>query len=364
MELNVNKKVLLEMLGKTAKAVTGRANNPLLDGINIIVSENKLTIIGSDSSLVIKSSSNEIEQLEEGNIVIEPRIFGDIIRRLPEETVSLKTVENLLTIKSGKSEFNIAFQAGDDYPVFDDNIEGTQFSIDSSILKTAVKEVSFAAAVDETRPILKGVYLDYKDNNLNLVALDGYRLAKKSIYMEEDKEINAVVDAKSLAEITRLMTDGELINVNVTSNYIIFKFENTIIASRLLEGNYVKYDSLLPTEFVINAKVDRAELLSSLERASLMSEHNNKLVKLILENNNLNVSAKSQLGKVVEDLNIEVDGDTSLTIAFNARYLMDSIKALSATEINMRLSNSTSPCVIDGIDDESNKHLILPVRIV
>lgn len=364
MKIKIEKGILLEALNKASKAVTGKVTNQLLEGIHIVSQDGELTLTGADANLTIKVVVEDYEEIESGNIIVEPRILGEIVRRLPDEEIEFSTEESLIEIKCGKSNFKIGFKDGAEYPALNSGADGENFTMDSTDLKRAVKEVGFAAAMDDTRPILKGIYLEYEGQELNLVALDGYRLSKKTISMDEEKDIKVVVDAKSLIDITRLMMDGIDVDIKITRSYIVFNFENTTIASRLLDGNYVKYNSLIPTDFVINATSDRTKLLNSLERAALMSENNNKLVKLVLENNKLNISAKSQVGKVEDELDIDVDGDSNLTIAFNAKYLLDALRAIDSEEAIMHLSNSTSPCIIKGSDEDDSTHLVLPVRLI
>lgn len=364
MRFKIEKGLFLEGLNKASKAVTGKVTNPLLEGVHIVTENGKMTLTGADSNMTIEVVLEDFQDMESGNIIVEPRILGEIVRRLPDEEIEFLTEESLIEIKCGNSNFKIGYKDGADYPAFDSDTEGETIVLDSTELKSAVKEVSFAASVDDTRPILKGVYFEYEGDELNFVALDGYRLSKKSLAMTEEKDIKAVVDAKNLSDIVRLMIDGIEVEVKITRSYIVLKFENTTVASRLLDGNFVKYNSLIPTEFVINATSNKAKLLGSLERAAIMSENNNKLVKLILENNRLNISAKSQVGKVEDEIDIDVDGDSSITIAFNARYLLDAIKAIEDEEIILHMSNSTSPCVIKGSDDSSSTHLVLPVRLI
>lgn len=364
MKFVIEKGIFLEGLNKASKAVTGRVNNPLLEGIHIVTEDGKMTLTGADSNMSIEVVLEDFQDIENGNIIIEPRILGEIVRRLPDKEIEFVTEESLIEIKCGNSNFKIGFKDGAEYPAFDSGAEGETIILDSTELKKAIKEVGFAAAVDDTRPILKGIYFEYEGEELNLVALDGYRLSKKSIAMTEEKDIKVVVEAKNFVDITRLMADETEVEVKITRSYIVFKFDNTTVASRLLDGNYVKYNSLIPTEFVINATSNKANLLGSLERASIMSENNNKLVKLVLENNKLNISAKSQVGKVEDELDIDVDGDSSLTIAFNAKYLLDALKAIDSEDVVLHLSNSTSPCVIKGSEEDGGTHLVLPVRLM
>lgn len=365
MEIRIERKELQEGLSKVSKAITGKVGNAILDMVNIVAENDSLKLTGSDSNLTIISTTTEVQVLEPGNIVVEPRILGEIIRRLPEDTVHIKAKENTVEIKCQKSDFIINYNESDAYPSIEIANEGEEIELNEAELRNMVKSVSFAAANDEARPVLKGIYFELSDGFLNFVALDGYRLAKKSVQTTIDKEVKAIVEAKSFMEATRLMNDSdEVVKIKVTQNHIVFTFGQTVVMSRLLEGNYVNYKSLMRTEFSLKVKTNRSDLIGSLERASLMSENGNKLAKLTIGANEVNISAKSQLGQVVEDLPIETDGDANLTIAFNVKYLLDALKAIEDVDVILDLVNPVSPCVIKGAEDITGEYLVLPVRLV
>lgn len=365
MEIRIQRKELSEGLNKVNKAITGKVGNPILDKVNMVAENNSLKLTGSDSNLTIISTTTEVQVVEPGNISVEPRILGEILRRLPEEEVHIKTTENTVKIKCQKSDFSIIYNESDVYPTIEISNEGEELELKETELRNMVKSVSFAAANDEARPILKGIYFEVSEGFMNFVALDGYRLAKKSVQTEIDKDVKAVVEAKSFMEATRLMNDSnEVVKIKVTQNHIVFTFGQTIVMSRLLEGNYVNYKSLIRTECSLKVKMNRSDIIDSLERASLMSENGNKLAKLTIGANEINISAKSQLGQVVEDLPIETDGDASLTIAFNAKYLLDALKAIEDVDVVFDLSSPVSPCVIKGTEDITGEYLVLPVRLV
>lgn len=364
MKFKIEKTTLLEALNKAGKAVTGKVNNTLLEGLNISSEDGVMTFIGSDSSLTIKVVVTDFEDIEAGNIIVEPRILNEIIRKLPDEEITISTEESIMEIKSGKSNFKIGFTDGSEYPVLDSGVCEESITMNSTELKKSIKQVGFAASLDETRPILRGMYFEQEGQELNFVSLDGYRLAKKTITTDAEKSIKVVVDAKNILDCSRLMMDDVDVDIKFTRNYIVFEFENTTIASRLIEGTFVKYNSLIPTEFSINAKSNKAELLNSLERASLIGDNNNKLVKLFLENNKLSISAKSQLGNVEDEVEVDMNGDANLTIAFNVKYLLDALRVIESDEVVLKMTSSTSPCIIEGSDNGCNTHLILPVRLM
>ena len=364
MEFKIERKEFQEQINKVSRAITGKLGNPILDGVCIVAENGALKLTGSDSNLTIVTTT-EAQVIEAGSIVVESRILSEIIRRLPDDEVHIKTSDAVIQIRCQKSDFTIGYTSGAEYPSIELDTDGDEMSINQGVIKDMVKCVSFASLNDDTRPILKGILFEATTEKLNMVALDGYRLAKKSIDINIEKEMKPVVDAKNMIEITRLMNDldGD-VTIKVTPNHIVFSFENTIVMSRLLDGNFVKYNTLIPTEFSSKIKVSREELIGSLERASLMSENGNKLAKLTIVGDSMNISARSQLGQVTEDLQIEADGDVNLTIAFNTKYLLEALRALTDSEVILNMNNPVSPCVIRGTEDSGSEHLVLPVRLI
>ena len=228
-----------------------------------------------------------------------------------------------------------------------------------------IKSTSFSVAQDETRPILQGVLFEIKDKSLNLVALDGYRLAVKSEYLDSEFDIDVVIPGKTLNEVSKILEDVDnLVNITFTKNQILFNLEHTKIISRLLEGKFVNYASLLPQEHKLLVYVNRQDLQNGIERASLMSkEGNSNLIKLKIEDDVLVITSNSQLGKVREEVEINMQGE-ELEIAFNSRYLLDVLKNMEEEVIRLEMTSSITPCVIKAKDNDSYKYLILPVRLI
>ena len=228
-----------------------------------------------------------------------------------------------------------------------------------------IKGTSFAIAQDETRPILQGILFEVKNKNLNLVALDGYRLAIKSEFLDSDIEIEVVIPGKTLNEVSKILEDvDDIVDITFTNNHILFNLEKTKIISRLLEGKFINYNSLLPQEHKLSLSVNRQELQNSIERASLMAKDGNtNLIKLDIQQDNLIISSNSQLGKVREEISMKLQGD-EIQIAFNSRYLLDVLKNMEEDEVVMKMTSSISPCVIEEKNNENAKYLVLPVRLM
>lgn len=359
------KQKLQEGILITQKAITGKTNMKILEGILINATESGITLIGSDMDISIKTKV-EADVKEIGKVVIDSKIFGEIIRKLPDSLITIEVIENdTVQISCEKSVFNVVYMNGDEYPTLPEINNNDYIEIPQNVLKNMIKSTTFAIAQDETRPILQGVLFEIKDKNLNLVALDGYRLAIKSEYLETDMNIQIVIPGRNLNEVSRILEESDdEVKITFTNNHILFNLGETQIISRLLEGSYVNYNSLLPQEHKITIEVEKQKLQSSIERASLMAkEGNSYLIKLDVQEDYLIITSNSQLGKVKEELSITLQGE-SIEIAFNSKYLLDVLKNMDGDNVILEMTSSVTPCVITEKNSESSKYLVLPVRLM
>ncbi|MCY6485372.1 DNA polymerase III subunit beta [Clostridium aestuarii] len=365
MKFTCAKNKLQEAISISQKAVTGKSPMPILQGIYISAKENQLTLIGSDIDLSIETKIQaQIE--EEGTIVVDSKIFGDIIRKLPNSAIQINTVDNnAIQIICEKSRFTLIHMNADEFPSLPSINENMIFNMSQKTLKNMIKGTIFAIAQDETRPILTGILFEVNDKKLNLVALDGYRLALKSNNIDNENTINAVIPGKTLSEVGKILSDDdENVNITFTPNHILFNLGQTKIISRLLEGEFIKYNSIIPDEYDLKVTAKKGELLNCIERASLMAKDGNtNLIKFDIKEDNLIITSNSQLGKVREELNIVLQG-SELQIAFNSKYLIDVLKIIEDDEIIMQFASSVSPCVIKNTENTSYTYLILPVRLL
>lgn len=363
MKFICEKNILQEAIITAQKAVTGKSTMPVLQGIYMNAEDNKLTLIGSDIDLSIETKIN-VEVLEKGKVVLDARLFSEIIRKLPNFKVEITTTENnCVEITCNKSKFTLIYLNPDDFPSLPEINENSIFTINQKTLKNMIRGTSFAIAQDETRPILTGVLFQVKDGKLNLVAIDGYRLALRSEYIDSETSINAVIPGKTLNEVIKILEDEGDVNITFTSNHILFNLGDTKIISRLLEGEFIKYSSIIPEEYNLNIVAKKDDLLDCIERASLMAKDgNNNLIKLDIEDDLMVITSNSQLGNVREEVNIILQGQP-LKIAFNSKYLIDVLKIMNEDEIVMNFSSSISPCIIKNKENDDCTYLILPVRL-
>ncbi len=359
------KQKLQEGISIVQKAITGKSTMSVLEGIYINANKDGLTLIGSDMDVSIETKVNA-DVINEGRIVIDAKIFGEIIRKLPNSEIKIETMENdTVQITCEKSVFNVVYMNADEFPELPSLNENMKVEVPQNILKNMIKCTSFAIAQDETRPILQGILFEVKDRTLNLVALDGYRLAIKSEYLDSDFDIEIVIPGKTLNEVSKILEDvNDLVQITFTNNHILFNLNKTRIISRLLEGKFVNYKSLLPEEHKLLVTVKKQDLQNGIERASLMAKDgNNNLIKLEVQDEALVITSNSQLGKVREEVGINLQGD-KIQIAFNSRYLIDVLKNFEEEEVVMEMTSSVSPCIIKAKEADNYKYLVLPVRLI
>lgn len=359
------KQKILEGISIVQKAITGKSTMPILEGIFIKASGSTLTLIASDMDVSIQTLV-EAKVIQEGSIVIDAKIFGEIIRKLPNSIINMAVIENQLTkITCEKSVFDVVYMNSNEFPELPEINEELKISVNQNILKNMIKGTSFAIAQEETRPILQGILFEVKNKNLNLVALDGYRLAIKSEFLDNDMDIEVVIPGKTLNEVSKILEDvDDIVDITFTNNHILFNLEKTKIISRLLEGRFINYNSLLPQEHKLLVNVNRQELQNAIERASLMAKDGNtNLIKLDIQQDNLIITSNSQLGKVREEISIKLQGD-EIEIAFNSKYLLDVLKNMEQNEVVMKMTSGISPCVIEEENNGNAKYLVLPVRLM
>ncbi|MBY0757093.1 DNA polymerase III subunit beta [Clostridium sardiniense] len=359
------KQKLQEGISIVQKAITGKSTMSVLEGIYINANKDGLTLIGSDMDVSIETKVNA-DVINEGSIVIDAKIFGEIIRKLPNSEIKIETMDNdTVQITCEKSVFNVVYMNADEFPELPKLNENMKVEVPQNILKNMIKCTSFAIAQDETRPILQGILFEVKDRTLNLVALDGYRLAIKSEYLDSDFDIEIVIPGKTLNEVSKILEDvNDLVQITFTNNHILFNLNKTRIISRLLEGKFVNYKSLLPEEHKLLVTVKKQDLQNGIERASLMAKDgNNNLIKLEFQDEALVITSNSQLGKVREEVGINLQGD-KIQIAFNSRYLIDVLKNFEEEEVVMEMTSSVSPCIIKAKEADNYKYLVLPVRLI
>ncbi len=349
---------------KVSKALSVKSTNPVLEGIKITAKDDTLTLLASDMELTIEKTI-KADVLMEGATVVVGKYFVEFAKKLEKEQVELcRLNEGQLQIKYSDSESDLQVFNIDNYPKIETELEGEYFEILQKDFKKIIERTVFACSSDDSRPILKGCLFEIADGTLTTVALDGFRMAVVRKKVNASGNFKAIIPSRTLMEITRLLDkDDQLIKVVLQKNTLIIKIENTTLISRLIEGEFVKYNHILPTGFENVVTVNKNALLTSIERASIVAKNDRyNIVKFEVKENIMTVSAKSEVGNVNENVNVNLSGK-DIVIAFNGKYLVDLLKICNDDFINLNLNTAIDPCVLTPVGDEDFLYLVLPVRI-
>ncbi len=365
MKIKINQNELNKSITIVQKAVSSRTPLPILSGILIEAKNNMLILTATDLDLGIKTYSPcEIE--EEGSIVVQAKLIGDFIRKLPSNSyVHIETTENNnMEIKCLNSEINILGNSAAEYPDNTFDNEGNSFKIKSESLKNLIKYTYFAAAQENIKPIFTGCLIEIKNNLCSFVALDGYRMAVKKEPIEFSGEVSAVVPSKTLLEILRIIEENkENTEIIVSQSHISFRLENTIIISNLLDGKFIDYEGIIKDNFVTVVKAEPTDIRDSVERASLLAKDDkNNLIVLDIKDNNMQINSASEYGNVEENVSVEKVGE-DLKIGFNSKYLLDFLKVIDNEKIVLNLIGKNNPCFINEEGKQDYIYMVLPVRI-
>ena len=349
---------------KVSKALSVKAANPVLEGIKITAREDTLTLLATDMELTIEKTI-KADVLMEGETVVVGKYFVDFVKKLEKEQVELSRLFDAgLQIKYSDSESELQVYPVENFPSVKVDEDENYFTISQKDFKNVVEKVSVSCSTDDSRPILKGCLFEIEEGVLTAVALDGFRMSVVKKQVQASGNFKAVIPSRTLLEITRLLEkDDQELQINVQKNSLSLKVENTVIFSRLIEGDFVKYNHILPTKFENVITVNKGALLTSIERASIVARNDRyNVVKFDVKENIMTVSAKSEVGNVNENVNINLKGK-DITIAFNGKYIMDFLKITDSDFINLNLNSPIDPCVITPVVDDKFLYLVLPLRI-
>ncbi len=374
MKLSCQKSQLAEMINTVQKAVAAKTVMPILECIKLDATPGKDLIVTGNNLEISIEYRKQFDIEEGGSIALSSRMFGEIIRKLPDDTVSIYINEenNIATIKCQKSEFNIQGLSAEEYPAVPEVEEAYRFSIPQSKLKKMIRQSVFASAVSDTRrPILTGVLMEIDTGVLSMVATDGHRLALvKEIVDASLKNNKFVIPGQTLREISKVLKDDdEKIDVIFSDRYVKFDFGDYKVTARLLEGEFINYRPILNTPNSIFVTADTKLLSDSLERASLMinddiSTKVEKIpVRLNIAYDKIEITCITGKGKVHDIVDVDLKGD-NIEIGFNHKYLLEALRACEEERVDMEFSHPRSSCFIRSLENpDSYTFMISPIRL-
>ena len=367
MKLICNGNDLATAVAQVAKAASTKAINPLLEGILLKATSGTLTLTATDLELSIEKSITSDVKIE-GETVVPARIFNEFVRKLASEQIELSLLDSKLKIRYAESEGFLQTLNASEFPPVKELDQTLSFCIVRSELKDLINKVAFSVATDDTRPILKGVLLEVSDITLTGVALDGYRLAKCVKPIEKTTAMmTAIVPSRAINEIGRLLDDSkDLVQICVQKNYLLVNLDHTRITTRLLDGDFISYKQIIPSDFNTSVTIPKEMFEAGIERAMLLAKSDKtNLVKFDIKEDTLKLETNSELGNLSEKIPVKLNG-LDITIAFNAKYFIDILRFAEVDHIVLKLNNTSSPCIVvpAGMVEEEFMYLILPMRIL
>ena len=365
MKLKFQKDAIVNGINIVMKAVPSKTTMSILECILIDASTGEIKLTGNDMELGIETIV-EGTIAERGVVALDAKIFYEIIRRLPDNDVTIKTDDKFTaTITCEKAKFNIPGRSGEDFAYLPIIERDESLTISQYTLKEMIRQTIFSIAVNENNRLMTGELFEIKDNCLKIVSLDGHRIAIRRMELKNSySDRKVVVPGKTLNEISKILS-GEVddqVSIFFTKNHILFEFDQTMVVSRLIEGEYFRIDQMLSSDYETKLTINKKEFLDCIDRATLLvREGDKKPIIISITDNSMELKIDSAMGSMNEDIDIEKEGKDIL-IGFNPKFLIDALKVIDDETINIYLVNPKAPCFIRD-DEENYTYLILPVNI-
>jgi len=364
MKIVCSKSNLLKSVNIVMKAVPSKTTMPILECILIDASANSIKFTTNDMELGIETIV-EGEILEKGIIALDAKIFSEIVRKLPDSDVNIVTDKNMQAlITCEKARFHIAGKSGEDFSYLpyvekEESIVISQFS-----LKEMIRQTIFSIAASENNKMMTGELFDINENILKVVSLDGHRISIRKIELKEvygRKKV--VVPGKTLIEVSKILSGEteDMVYIFFTDNHIIFEFDDTTVVSRLIEGDYFRIDQMLSSDYETKVEINRRELLSCIDRATLLvKEGDKKPIIITIGDESMELKINSQAGSMNEQIDIAKEGK-DIMIGFNPKFLIDALRVIDDEIVTLYLVNPKAPCFIRD-ENQNYIYLILPVN--
>lgn len=366
MNITANSYDLIKALNVVTKALPSKTTNQILEGVLIEAGENGVTMTCTDERMTIVTKINA--KIKESGIGVVPgKLFNEVVKNLSGSDINIKSNEkNVFTVRGFNSRTNISGQSSDLFPSLPDMKAQHKVSVPQPVLKDMITKTEFAVALEDMRETLTGAYLEITKNEINMVGLDGYRMAVRRMQTSSTALDNcsAIVPGKVVSNVAKLLSDNEndFAYISIGGGKLHIQFGDTDVYTVLINGDYVKYKALIPKDFTTQLEVDVEQFRKAIDRASLIARQgNNNLLIFRIMSGEVAIESKSEIGDVHEKLEVIQTGN-DLNIAFNVKYLMDVVRNIGADTMNICMNSSATPCIITPVGDGNYIHLVLPVR--
>ena len=364
MHIICDKSKLIEGMNIVMKAIPGKTTMMILECVVIEVKDNQIKLIANDLQLGIETLiDGEIKQ--EGSVAVGAKVFFEIIRKLPSDNVSITVDEDYhMNISCGKAKFNIMAKATDEFPYLPNIVKDKNVNISQFTLKDIIRQTVFSISDNENAKVMTGELFEIHDSELKVVSLDGHRISIRKVKLNQSyDDVSVIIPGKTLIEISKIINGGmdDEVSIFFTDKHVLFEFEDTIVLSRLIEGEYYKIDKMLSTDYETKVTVNKREMLECIDRSTLLlKESGKKPVIIDVQDDYMKFAMNSAIGSMDEDIDASKEGKDIL-IGFNPRFLMDALRVIDEDEITMYMINPKAPCFIRD-QEETYIYLILPVN--
>ena len=364
MHIICDKSKLIEGMNIVMKAIPGKTTMMILECVVIEVKDNQIKLIANDLQLGIETLiDGEIKQ--EGSVAVGAKVFFEIIRKLPSDNVSITVDEDYhMNISCGKAKFNIMAKATDEFPYLPNIVKDKNVNISQFTLKDIIRQTVFSISDNENAKVMTGELFEIHDSELKVVSLDGHRISIRKVKLNQSyDDVSVIIPGKTLIEISKIINGGmdDEVSIFFTDKNVLFEFEDTIVLSRLIEGEYYKIDKMLSTDYETKVTVNKREMLECIDRSTLLlKESDKKPVIIDVQDDYMKFAMNSAIGSMDEDIDASKEGKDIL-IGFNPRFLMDALRVIDEDEITMYMINPKAPCFIRD-QEETYIYLILPVN--
>lgn len=365
MKFSCEKALLLSAVTTTSRAVAVKSSIPALEGI-LIEAGKELRLTGYNLETGIRATV-PAEIKETGSLVLSARLFGEIVRKMPDDVVIFTAENYMVNIKCGLSEFNILGTDPEEFPELPTVDQVNGLTIGQGTLKAMISQTLFAVSDNESRPVHTGSLFEVDESGLTVVSVDGYRLALRHEAVEDSQGVlpfSFVVPGSALSEVEKICFGEDKIAVTQGARHIMFQTGDTVLVCRRLEGEFLAYKNAIPRNNTIKIQGDARTLLSSIERVSLIiSDKLKSPLRCVFGDGVLSITTKTGIGDAADQCPIDGDGQ-GLEIGFNNKYLMDALKAAPADKLRLEFTSGVAPCVILPAEGEENFiYMVLPVRL-
>lgn len=364
MKLICSKNNLLNGVQIVSKAVPNKTTMSILECILVDTTGGRITLTANDMEMGIETTI-EGEIVEKGIIALDAKIFLDIVRKLPDNNITIQTDETYkTTITCEKAKFNIMGKSGEDFSYLPAVEKEEGITVSQFTLKEVVRQTIFSISDNDNNKLMSGELFDINGNELKVVSLDGHRISIRKIALKEEYgQKKVVVPGKTLNEISKILsgdTDRD-VNIFFTSKQIIFEFDETTVVSRLIEGEYFRIEQMLSSDYETRVRINKKELLSCIDRATLLvKEGDKKPIIINITDGGMELKINSALGSMNEEIDIAKDG-RDLMIGFNPKFLIDALRVIDDEQVDLYMLNPKAPCLIKD-EEENYIYLILPVN--